>query len=268
MIDDVAATDKIGDFTVAVDDQGVADVVFDRPPVNSVSIDVYEALRGLRARIEPDDSIRVVVISAPDDARAWCGGADLNDFVGMDRARRKERYALINELLPHLRELDRPTIAAINAHTVGIGVVLAALCDIRVAAEDATFACREIDYGLVPGEGGLLASMRMPQGIVREMLLTARRFSAEEMRQAGYLNAVVRRAEVAAKARELALLMAAKSLPSLRATKRTQVAIEGMNWDEAYLLAQEASGELTAGADAAEGVNAFLEGRVPRLIDS
>lgn len=259
--------ERIGDFAVSVDDGGVATVVFDRPPVNSVSMAVYEALPELRERIEGDDAIRVVVLAAPDGARAWCGGADLNDFVGMNPARRKERYARINELLPHLNELERPTIAAINAHTVGIGVVLGALCDLRVAAAEATFACKEIEYGLVPGEGGLLASLRMPQGIVREMLFTARRFSAAEMAAAGYLNAVVPRAEVAAKARELAELIAAKSLPSLKATKRTQVAIEGMDWPEAYLLAQEASAVLTGGPDAAEGVAAFLEGRAPRLVD-
>jgi enoyl-CoA hydratase/carnithine racemase len=137
----------------------------------------------------------------------------------------------------------------------------------RVAAESATFSCKEIEYGLVPGEGGLLASLQMPQGIVREMLFTARRFSAAEMEQAGYLNAVVPREEVIEKAGELAGLIAAKSLPALKATKRTQVAIEGMDWPDAYLLAQQASAELTGGADAAEGVSAFLEGRAPRLVD-
>ncbi len=260
--------ERVGDFSIVIDGRGIATVTFDRPPVNSVSMEVYEAFPLLRDRIESDESIRVVVLAAPDDARAWCGGADLNDFVGMDPPRRKERYARINALLPHLRGLDRPTIAAINAHAVGIGVVFAALCDMRIAADSATFSCREIDYGLVPGEGGLLASLRMPQGIVREMLFTGRRFGADEMRAAGYLNAVVPRAEVAAKAEELAAMMATKSLPALRATKRTQVAIEGMDWAEAYLLAQEASGELVGGADAAEGVAAFLEGRAPRLRDS
>jgi enoyl-CoA hydratase len=260
--------ERVGDFSLEIDEDGVATVTFDRPPVNSVSMEVYETLPRLRERIEADDSARVVVLAAPPDARAWCGGADLNDFVGMDPPRRKQRYAQINALLPHLRELDRPVIAAINAHTVGIGIVLAALCDIRVAADSATFACREIDYGLVPGEGGLLASLRMPQAIVREMLFTARRFSAAEMQAAGYLNAVVPRDQVMTRAGELAAMMAAKSLPALRATKRTQVAIEGMDWTDAYLLAQEASGQLVGGADAAEGVAAFLEGRSPRLVDS
>jgi enoyl-CoA hydratase/carnithine racemase len=263
----VTGEERIGDFALSVDDDGIATVTFDRPPVNSVSMAVYEALPELRRRIEADDAIRVVLLTAPVDARAWCGGADLNDFVGMNPERRKERYARINELLPDLNELERPTIAAINAHTVGIGVVLAALCDMRVAADSATFSCREIEYGLVPGEGGLLAALQMPRAVVREMLFTARRFSAAEMLRAGYLNAVVPREEVDAKARELAGLMAAKSLPSLKATKRTQVAIEGMEWPAAYLLAQEASAILTGGPDAAEGVAAFLQRRAPRLVD-
>lgn len=242
-------------------------MTFDRPPVNAVSMEVYEELAGLCAAIDADSSIRAVVLAAPPEARAWCGGADLNDFVGMDAPRRKQRYERINELLPHLEQLRRPTVAAVSAHAVGVGVVLAALCDIRVAAEEATFACREIDYGLVPGEGGLLASLGLPRGLVREMLFTARRFSAAEMRRAGFLNAVVPRQRVLDKALEIANLAAAKSLPSLAATKRVQCAIEGLEWPDAYRLAQAASAELVEGADAAEGVRAFLEGREPRLVD-
>lgn len=254
-------------FRLEVDARGIATVSFDRPPVNAVSIEVYEQLVELRRTIEADQAIRAVVLAAPPDARAWCGGADLNEFVGMDTARRKQRYERINELLPHLGQLERPTIAAINAHAVGIGVVFAALCDIRVAADSATFACREIDYGLVPGEGGLLASLGLPRGLVREMLFTARRFSAAEMHHGGFLNAVVPRQQVLAKAQEIAALAAAKSLPSLAATKRVQAAIEGLDWPAAYAVAQAASGELVEGADAAEGVQAFLEGREPRLVD-
>lgn len=256
-----------GPFQVDIDETGVALVIFERPPVNAVSLAVYEAIAALAERIESTDEVRVVVLTAPRHARAWCGGADLNEFVGMTPERRKSRYARINELLPRLLELDRPTIAAINAHTVGIGVVLAAMCDIRVAADTATFACKEIDYGLVPGEGGLLATVRVPSGVVREMLFGARRFSAAELNAVGFISRVVSRERVVATAHDIALPIAAKSLPALKATKRTLNAIEGMRWSDAYLLAQDASGELAVNADAAEGVNAFLEGRAPRLVD-
>jgi enoyl-CoA hydratase len=78
----------------------------------------------------------------------------------MDTARRKERYAFINERVPGFYRLDRPVIAAINGHAIGIGMILAALCDMRVAAADVVFACPEIDYGLVAGGAGLFALLK------------------------------------------------------------------------------------------------------------
>src|SRR5690606_26319757 len=162
-------------------DNGVAEVVFSRPPVNSVSLSVYENIGELADFIADDKRIRVVILTAPDDARAWCGGADLNDFVGMDTAKRKERYQFINEQVPKFYHLDRPVIAAINSHAIGIGMVWAGLCDMRVAAENAMFAVPEINYGLVGGGAGLFSMLKMPEAKVREMLFTGRKYSAREL---------------------------------------------------------------------------------------
>ena len=259
---------QLGPFRIEVDEDGIAVVTFDRPPVNSVSMEVYEAIGQLGPTIDADDRIRVVILTAPEDARAWCGGADLNDFKELNSKTRKERYNRINELLPGLTEMPRPTIAAINAHAIGIGVVLASLCDMRVASEEAAFACREIFYGLVPGEGGLLKYLGLPQGVIREMLFTARRFTASEMYDHGFLNRVVPRSDVMHTAKEIASEIAVKSLPSLKALKETLLSIDGLPWDEAYVIAQDASTRFTEGKDASEGINAFLEGRQPRYRDN
>ena len=148
--------------------------------------------------------MRVIVVTAPDDARAWCGGADLNEFKGMTAAKRKERYALINELLPRFHRIDRPMIAAIRAATVGVGVMLAGMCDLRVVSEDARFSCPEVDYGLVGGSAGLFATLRMPEAKVREMLYTGRAFSARELESTGFFNYVVPGAAVLPIALDLA----------------------------------------------------------------
>lgn len=258
---------EVGCFRVEVDPNGVATVVFDRPPVNAVSRQVYEDLGHLADLVGASDEIRAVVLTAPPAARAWCGGADLNDFVGMDAPSRKERYAFINERLRRFYHLDRPVIAAINAHAIGIGMVLAGTCDVRVASEEARFACPEIDYGLVAGEGGLFARLRMPEGKVREMLYTGRRFAARELSDTGFFSHVVPRGEVLGKAVEIAALIARKSLPSIKAQKRCLNEIEGRTWMEAYLVAQNYSAELTGSRDAKEGVRAFLEGREPQYSD-
>ena len=259
--------EQIGDFSLEMDSDGVALVTFSRPPVNAVSLSVYGDIGNLVDRIEGDDSIRVVVLTAPEDARAWCGGADLNDFVGIDPEGRKQRYAFINAQIPRFYRMDRPVIAAMNGAAIGIGMVLSALCDMRVAAEDAKFACPEIDYGLVGGGAGLFAMLKMPEAKIREILFTGARFTARELEPTGFFNYVLPRAEVLPKALVLAHQIAAKSLPSIRARKVASVNLEGRSWMEAYLEAQAQSGILTAGADGAEGVNAFLEGRAARIAD-
>src|SRR6202044_645444 len=132
----------------------------------------------------------------------------------------------------------------INSHAVGIGVILAGLCDLRVAAESATFACPEIDFGLIAGGGGLFSYLNMPEGFLRELLYTGRRFSSTEMRNAGFLNYVVPKNDVLAKSLEIAELISKKSLPALRARKRVLTEMEGMTWHESYLLAQRASNDL------------------------
>ena len=257
-----------GPFELEIDSEGVGIATFNRPPVNAVSLDVYEALARLGDAVEASHDVRVLVLSSPGNARAWCGGADLHDFVDMDRSRRSERYEFINASLPRIAALSRPVIAAINAPAVGMGVILAGICDLRVAADSATFACPEIDFGLVAGGGGLFAHLKMPEGFLRELLYTGRRFSADEMHSAGFLNYVVPRSDVLPKALEIAHLISRKSLPALQARKRVLLETEGLTWLEGYLVAQRASGELVENRDSSEGVTAFLEGRDSRLSDT
>lgn len=259
--------ETIGCFSVAIDSDGIALVTFDRPPVNAVSIQVYQALSQLADRAERGGDIRVLVLAAPDHARAWCGGADLHDFVGIDRSGRVERYALINQVLPRFYAMQRPVIAAIGGATIGVGMILAALCDLRIAAEEAVFSCPEIDYGLVAGSAGLFARLNMPEAKVREMLFTGARFTARELEPTGFFNAVVPRAELIERAMAMARLIAAKSLPAIVARKIASSQLEGLSWTDAYLDAQRLSGELTSGQDGSEGVDAFLDRRQAQIED-
>nr|WP_314447287.1 enoyl-CoA hydratase/isomerase family protein [uncultured Sphingomonas sp.] len=254
-------------FTLDVEDDGVAICTFWRPPVNAVSYSVYEDLQALTEHVAADLTIRVVILAVPEGAKAWCGGADLNDFVGIDQAARKARYARINAILPAFERLDRPVVAAITAPAVGIGVILAALCDMRIAAEDAHFSCPEIRYSLVAGGGGIFRTLNMPEAKAREMLFTGRRFTGAELAPTGFFNYVLPRTEVMPRAIGLAREIAVQSLPALRARKRASVGLEGRSWTEAYLDAQALSAELTGSVDAEEGVAAFLDGREARFQD-
>lgn len=251
----------IGSFELELSADGVAIVTFGRPPVNAVSISVYEDLGALVTFCEQDSRIRVLILTASAQSRAWCGGADLNDFVGIDVEGRKKRYEYINEQLPRFYRMDRPVIAAINGPVTGVGMILAALCDMRIASEDAHFSCPEIDYGLVGGTASICALAGMPEAKINEMLYTGQRYTARELAPTGFFNYVVPAAFVMEKAIWLARIIAAKSLPAIQARKIASSNLEGRTWIDAYRDAQVLSGRLTSGHDGAEGVQAFLQGR-------
>nr|WP_202800521.1 enoyl-CoA hydratase/isomerase family protein [Novosphingobium sp. Rr 2-17] len=256
-----------GAFTVEVAKDGVALLCLDRQPVNAVSISVYEDLGRVIDHVEGSDRIRALVWAAAPDARAWCGGADLRDFDGIDLEGRKARYGFINEQLPRFFRMDRPVIAAISGATIGIGMIFAALCDMRIAAEDAVFACPEIDYGLVAGGAGLFSLVNMPEGKVREMLFTGAKFSGRDLESTGFFNYVLPRAEVLPRALFIARAIAAKSLPAIQARKMASSRLEGLGWSQAYLDAQSLTAQLTLGCDGGEGVKAFLEHRAAAYRD-
>ena len=178
------------------------------------------------------------------------------------------RYAMINECLPRFYNLNRPVIGALNSHAVGVGLVLAAFCDMRVASRDAFFACPEIDRGVLAGGGSFFTRLNMPSGRIREMIYTGRRFMAEELQEnTGFFNYIVPKDQVMPKAMELAASIASKSLAALKANKLCNNASETMNWIEAYKLSQAKSADLTITKDAKEGIRAFLEKRKPKYSD-
>lgn len=237
---------------------GVLHVLFDRPPVNAFSLAEYEALERLVSHVEANDSIRSVILSAPRDARAWCGGADLHDFEGITKDARRDRYAFINTVLPRFHALERPTVAAIHGAAIGVGMVFASLFDFRVAAKSARFALPEIDFGLMSGCAGRFMSLRLPEPKLREMLYTGQKFRADELEPTGFFNYVVEPDDVLPRALALAAAVAAKDSIAMRARKRDSLALEGAQWIDAYLRAQETSAGMVENAASRAGVIAAL----------
>lgn len=250
---------NFGSFRLEVRDDNVAVATFSRPPVNAVSLSVYEDIGRLADHVAGDERIRALVITAPMEARAWCGGADLHDFKGMTVEKRKERYKHINAQLPRLHFIDCPTIAAINGAAIGVGVILAGLCDLRVASEDARFSCPEIDYGLIAGSAGIFAMLRIPEPKVREMLYTGGAFTARDLASTGFFNYVTSREAVLQCALDLGAKIAAKSPQTMRARKRASLSLEGSQWIEAYLEAQELSSALVENPENQAAVSAALD---------
>jgi enoyl-CoA hydratase/carnithine racemase len=217
--------------------------------------------------VQSTDETRVMILTSPPNARAWCGGADLHDFLPLDFESRLARYEVVEDCLPTLLHINRPVIAALNMHAVGVGFVMATFCDIRVASEEAFFAVPEIDRGVMAAGGAFFTRLNMPMGKVRELLFTGRRFMAEELRNSGVFDYIVPKKEVMPKAMEIARIIAKKSLPALRFNKVAMNLAETMPWQSAYSMTVPISAHLTAGADSKEGIKAFFEGRQAKYSD-
>ena len=241
----------------------MAIVTIDRPPVNALSRQVYESLDKLITHIEATPQIRVVVLACKPDARAWIGGGDLNEFLTLNAQTRRERHAYVEGVTDRFYRLSCPTIAAVSMPAPGGGMVIASFCDIVVAAETAFFSMPEVDRSLTGGAGAYLMRLQLPVPFIREMILTGRKVYADELHRFGFVNHVVAKEEVLAKAIEIAEAIAQKSSAAVRAIKQSANLMDSVGWDEGRAAAHKLSEGLVEGRDYKEAISAFLEKRKP-----
>jgi enoyl-CoA hydratase/3-hydroxyacyl-CoA dehydrogenase len=238
----------------------VAIAWLDRPPANSLSPEVVEALRSLWDGIT-DAGVRVLLFASANPA-LFCAGADIKAFSAMSAA---AAHALAEETHALLREMETSsivTIAAVNAAALGGGCELAMSCDLRLAAESASFGQPEINLGIIPGFGG---TQRLPRlvGEARalELNLTGDPIGAPEAFEIGLVNRVVPDHELFDTALAWARRLTRQAPLSIAAIKRVSAASD---LDAGIAAEKQAFAEVFASADAREGIEAFLRKRTPR----
>jgi 2-(1,2-epoxy-1,2-dihydrophenyl)acetyl-CoA isomerase len=245
-------------------DGAVLTLTLNRPDVlNAIDAATHRALAaGLREARDPD--VRAVVVTGA--GRGFCVGQDLNEFraAGADVAGRLRSSYHPN--ITAIRALEKPVIAAVNGAAAGAGLSLACACDIRLAADTATFVPAFVGIGLVPDSGGTFFLARL-LGPARafEWMGSGRRLAASEALAWGLVSEVVEGGGLATRAAGLAAELAALPTRAVGMTKRL--------FDRALLSTLEEQLELEAQLQAAatttedfrEGVAAFLEKRPPEF---
>lgn len=229
------SNDRFEHLQVHLDSSGVLDVVLDRPPVNAVSVAMYEEIQRLFSDIDaagPD--VRVVVLSGA--GKHFCGGNDLDDFETMDPRNGRERMFHVREAFFAIRECAVPVIGAVAGVAIGTGLAIAASCDFVVASDDARFGLPELSVGVMGGAKHL--ARLVPEPIVRWMYFTGTRVDGEYLRSIGGLVSVVSRAELLAEARRLAGQIAAWSPTAVRRSKKGLNDIEFLDTRRGYELEQ------------------------------
>ena len=244
----------------------IATITLDRPDaLNALTVGMRGELLAAFRAVARDRAVRAVVLTGA--GRAFCAGQDLKERLEPDATplavEVRERY---NPIIRAMRDLDQPIVGAINGVAAGAGASLAFACDLRVAAETATFALAFGRIGLVPDSG---ATWFLPRLVgpakAAELALLADPLTSADAERFGLVARVVPVADVVTEARAMALRLAGLAPRALALTKHALDRSWGQDLaasldDEAHL-----QGIAGATADHAEGLAAFVEKRPPRF---
>lgn len=199
----------------------VATLVLDRPDrLNALSRVLLTELAAACRWLDDRKDLKVLVVRG--EGRSFSAGFDLQDFgnrsAEMSVRDTADLGRIAAEALTDVRQL---TIASVHGHCVGGGLVLAAACDLRVAADDARFSIPEVDLGIPLAWGGIPRLTReLGPAVTKELVLTCRPFDAAEARALRFVNRVVPRADLDRAVSDLAEQLAAKPGFALRTTKQ------------------------------------------------
>lgn len=241
----------------------VARITLDLPPVNAITLANYEEIGDLFEGLRTRTDINCAIFTAA-GSRAFCAGLDLNEFLAAKVEDDPARGAVIRRTFAAVREAAVPVIAAVNGPALGAGCVLASVCDIRIAAENATFGLPEINVGRCGGTAHM--GRHLPQGVLRQMFFTGKPISAAEAYRLGFVQQIVAYDSLADAAAALATEIADKAPLGLRLGKEAMNRVEFMPVNEGYELEQSYSTRLMATDDAREATRSVVEKRKPVFV--
>jgi len=246
-------------------DAGVVTVTLNRPEklnafAGHMRRDLAEALE--HASVDPE--ARVVVITGA--GRAFSTGADVSRMSElMDEGDVEEFTRLMGagrRVLTAIRQMLKPVVAAVNGPAYGAGFNLALACDIRLAAESATFSQSFVKVGLHPDWGGSFFLPRaVPSNVACEMFFLGDAIDARRALELNLVNRVVADAQLAAETRKLSARLRDAPHASIAAAKRAVYMSEQESLERMLQYETEAQLQCFQSREARERVRAFLEKR-------
>lgn len=238
---------------------------------NALSAAMMTALAGALDATAADASVRAVILAA--DGPAFCAGHDLKEMTARradpdgGKAFYDALFRQCSELMLKIVRHPRPVIAMVHGLATAAGCQLVASCDLAMAAESASFATPGVNIGLFCSTPMVALSRNLASKHAMEMLLTGELLPAAEAHRMGLVNRVVPVAELDAAVHELAGRILGKSSSAIAIGKRAYYEQAAMPLEAAYRYAAEIMQRNLQTADAAEGIDAFLQKRPACWVD-
>ena len=244
----------------------VATIELNDPPYNRLGMALIDALEQAVQQLEEDRAIRAVILRGAGDEN-FSVGADIREFGAAAAGRGVKDF--IEQRLRVIRRIEtmsKPVVCAIIGACLGGGLEIALACHFRIAARGATIGLPEVELGVVPAWGG---TQRLTRAVGRaralEVMLLAKKLSADEAFEAGLLTAVCEPSELDKQVSALATDLASKE--PLAVAGILDAVIQGGPKPLTEGLAHEyaALETVIASEDLQEGVLAFFQKRPPNF---
>ena len=245
-------------FTQA--DGDVAVVTINRPPLNALHSEAYAELHETFYELSKDDRVKVVVLTGHGE-KAFVAGADVKEFLMLDGNTGPLYTRRNNSVREYIRRYAKPVICAVNGLAYGGGCALALVCDIRIAAERASFSLGEINMGIL-GATQYMAHIAH-YGSACKLVYTGDPVEAAEALRIGIVDEIVPHDRLRARSMELAKKIASKSPLAIRMAKRCMVKAQQSSLEEGLQYEEGILAELWGSDDKDEAVKSFLEKRKP-----
>ena len=226
---------------------------------NALSPALREELADAVESFDADEEVNCIVIAGSDEA--FAAGADVKALAERSI---NEELSPTESFWRRMASVRTPMIAAVSGWALGGGCELAMLCDMIVASETAEFGQPEITLAIIPGGGGTQRLARsVGKARAMELVLTGRRFSAEEAREMGLVNRVTKKREWLEQAMELAQVVARRPPLAARLAKEAILTAEETGLTAGVEAERRLFGVAMATEDRVEAMQAFLEKRKP-----
>ena len=260
--------------TISIDraTPAVAVLTLNRPDkLNAITFELVDELHTALDELDRDNTVRVVVLTGA--GRGFCAGLDLTaigpssmstGLSGPAAGMRSQEH--IASLVPHLRRIQQPVIAAINGPAYGGGLALACACDIRIAAESARMCVQFIKVGIGGCDIGISYTLPRLIGVSRahEMILTARVVDAREAERIGLISRVAPDGTTLDAALEIAETLVSYSPFGVVMTKQVMWAnVDAPNVEAAIHVENRTQILASTTGDVTEAAAAFTERRSP-----
>lgn len=263
-------------FLVTVNEH-VAHVRINRPDkMNALDGLGWQELKQIFETLDKMEEVRVIVLSG--EGKAFCAGADLNYLMeGPARAADKSpghaREMLYHSILEFQSQVSaaevcrKPVLGAIHGACVGGAVDIITALDMRYCTEDAFFSIAEIDLGIVADIGTLQRLPKIiPEGMVRELTYTGRRFYAAEAKEMGLINTIYAdKDEMLAGVMEIAQTIASKSPLAIRGAKMAIKYTRDHSVEESLVQVATWNAGMLLNDDLSEAFAAKMQKRTPKF---